>query len=369
MKWAITSLLMAFFINSALAQSQKTEKQIVLGSSSALSGPAGKLGTRLNVGAELYFNHINANGGVSEHSIKLLKLDDEYEPTKALRNTYQLLTHKEVFAFFNFVGTPTSAAVLPEIVRNNMLYITPFTGAQFLREESAKGVINLRASYYEEAQEQIDYLINEVGAKRIGLLVQADEFGVSLERGYLKALDKINKKPVVTTRFRRNTIDINLALEILINHDVDAVAFVGTYQPFAELINKGHRKGFKPFYTTVSFVSSSDLFPLLSESSKVLVTEVVPNIRSCDLNVCEEFRELAKQANISDYGPIEFEGYLNAKFLTGLISSCKDDLNKSCIEKKAASTTIDLGGLKTNDDKEQLKKTSKVYRSFNFDFQ
>lgn len=358
------------FCISLLAQAAgEVTEPIVLGSSSALSGPAKQLGTRLNTGANLYFEYLNETGGVNGRSVELILLDDAYEPTKALKNTYQFLSNKSLFAFFNFVGTPTSSAVLPEVVRNNVPYITPFTGAQFLREDSAKGVVNLRASYYQEAQEQIDYLVEEVKAKKIGLLVQADEFGVSLEKGYLRALDKIGRKPVVTTRYRRNTTDIELALEILMHHEVDAVAFVGTYAPFATLISTGYLKGFSPYYTAVSFVSSKDLFPLLPYPSKVLITEVVPDIQTCKQSVCMEFRTLAKKADLVDYGPIEFEGFLNAKLFVALAQQCSDGLTRACIAQQMTSARFDLGGIEASYVTKSTQGINKVYRNFNFDFQ
>jgi branched-chain amino acid transport system substrate-binding protein len=366
-KLIIISLV--FSISLLVQAADEITKPIVLGSSSALSGPAKQLGTRLNAGANLFFEHLNETGGVNGRSVELVLLDDAYEPTKALKNTYQLLSDKSLFAFFNFVGTPTSSAVLPEVIRNNIPYITPFTGAQFLREESAKGVVNLRASYYQEAQEQIDYLVEEVKAKKIGLLVQADEFGTSLEKDYLKALTKIGRKPTVITRFRRNTTDIELALEILMHHEVDAVAFVGTYAPFATLISTGYLKGFSPYYTAVSFVSSKDLFPLLSYPSKVLITEVVPDIQSCKQSVCVEFRALAKKANLADYGPIEFEGFLNAKLFAALAQACIDDLKRSCIIQQLASASFDLGGIEASYVTKSSQGIEKVYRNFNFGFQ
>ena len=45
----------------ALAQS---ERRIVLGQSAAFTGPAAQLGVQMNRGARVYFDAINANGGV-----------------------------------------------------------------------------------------------------------------------------------------------------------------------------------------------------------------------------------------------------------------------------------------------------------------
>ena len=45
----------------ALAQ---TDRRIVLGQSAAFSGPAAQLGIQMNRGAKLYFDTVNAAGGV-----------------------------------------------------------------------------------------------------------------------------------------------------------------------------------------------------------------------------------------------------------------------------------------------------------------
>ena len=43
---------------------------------------------------------------------------------------------------------------------------------------------------------------------KIGLLIQADEFGLSVEQGLIKAFSEYKLQPLVTTRFQKNTKDI-----------------------------------------------------------------------------------------------------------------------------------------------------------------
>jgi ABC-type branched-subunit amino acid transport system substrate-binding protein len=57
-----------------------TDNQIVLGQSVALTGPAQQLGLDMQIGATLYFNKVNAKGGVNGRKIVLKTLDDGYEP-------------------------------------------------------------------------------------------------------------------------------------------------------------------------------------------------------------------------------------------------------------------------------------------------
>ena len=54
----------------ALAQPAR----IVLGQSAAFSGPAEQLGLQMNQGARIYFDALNATGGVNGRTIELLSL-------------------------------------------------------------------------------------------------------------------------------------------------------------------------------------------------------------------------------------------------------------------------------------------------------
>ena len=65
--------------NTARAQS---EGKIILGQSAAFTGPAAQLGIQFYQGAKLYFDQVNAQGGVGRQLIEIRKLDDGYEPDR-----------------------------------------------------------------------------------------------------------------------------------------------------------------------------------------------------------------------------------------------------------------------------------------------
>ena len=208
----------------AFAKQGITENKITLGMSNALTGPAAQLGIKLKWGSQVYFDKLSQSGGILGRQIKLISLDDGYEPVNTVTSNKTLIDKDKVFALFGYVGTPTFFAILPLIKRSNIPYLMPFTGAEFLRIPVNKNIFNLRASYYQEAQMQIYYLVKTLKIQKIGLLIQADEFGLAVEQGLIKAMNKYNIKPVITTRYRRNTEDINSALNKLKNADVKAVS-------------------------------------------------------------------------------------------------------------------------------------------------
>jgi ABC-type branched-subunit amino acid transport system substrate-binding protein len=337
---------------------------IFLASSSALSGPTAKLGTRLNQGSQAYFDRINRSGGIYGRQVRLVIVDDGYEPFKTLKNTQNFLEDNKIFALFNYVGTPTTSVVFPLIKNRALPFLMPFTGAKFLREPVTENIFNLRASYFQEINEQLSYLIKEEKITKIALLIQADAFGITAEKGYRNIMKKYGIEPVVTTRYRRNTEDIELALSVLKKNDVEAIAFVGTYEPFAELINTAAAQAFTPFFTTVSFISSHDLFPKILQRSRVLVTEVVPEPATCVLSICLEFIKDMKKAGKRYTDQVQFEGYLNAYLFVEVAKQCGESLSQSCFINKIKNLSYDFGGITANFSPDNHQGLNNVYLNF-----
>lgn len=334
--------------SSTSANAFHSDDQIIIASSNALSGPARQLGLKLNQGASAYFSYINNLGGVAGKKVKYIQLDDGYEPLQTVLNTQELLSRKSIFALFNYVGTPTTHAILPLVEQHQVPLFTPFTGAEFLRDNKRPMVVNLRASYFEEAKTQIEYLVKQKKIERIGLLIQADEFGISAKKGYVNALEAFGLEPIVTTRYRRNTHGTALALSVLKDSEVDAVIFIGTYEPLAEFIKAGKAQDFSPYYTTLSFISSADLFKRLDTDSKVLVTEVFPAPAQCKKEICQLFRQQMKKAGFAQLDRLQLEGFLNAHLFIESAKACGENVSRACLVSQSKKLLASAASTKSN---------------------
>ena len=101
----------------------------LLGQSAALSGPSATLGRDYRQGALAYFAEVNRQGGVHGHRLRLISLDDRYEPALTVRNTTRLIQRDKVFALFGYVGTPTCMAAMPLVDAAKIPFFGPFTEA------------------------------------------------------------------------------------------------------------------------------------------------------------------------------------------------------------------------------------------------
>jgi len=171
----------------AMAEPGVTDTEVLIGSCAALDGPANFLGQQTVLGARAYLQTVNDQGGIHGRKLKLLSLDDSYEPAKAIE-CFNRLKQEHVFAAGFFVGTPTGAKHAPMAESSKIPIVGLFTGAQLLHEPFKRYVVNVRASYYDEAREQVDNLWNALGMRKIAVFYQDDAFGVAVLEGVKLAL-------------------------------------------------------------------------------------------------------------------------------------------------------------------------------------
>lgn len=326
------------------------ENEILIGSSLALGGHAGYLGTQMLHGAMSYIMHINQQGGIHKRTIKLITLDDGYNPTQCLYNTQRLILEKKVFSLFCYVGTPTTVKIIPLVNEAKIPLLGMFTGANRLRHPVNPYLINIRASYYQETQAAVDLIVEKKGLKKVAVFYQYDEYGFDGLRGTEIALKKYNLLPVAKGSYIRGTINVKKGLEKIIRSDAQAVVMIGTYDSCAQFINLAREKGFSPLFHNVSFVGSKELARRLGDNGEgVIVTQVVPPPTPgpdgmTPAGVQEYTRLLKKYYPSSKPSFVGLEGYLNARILVeGLKRAGRDITREKFITAIESIQQFDLG--------------------------
>ena len=126
--------------------------RIVVGQSAALNGTVAELGMAMREGLLAAFKEANDAGGVKGRTIELLTRDDAYRADRALANAEELILSEGVFAMIGSVGTAPSMAAMQLANDMGIPFIGPFTGAPALRQPDLDYVVNIRASYDQEAE-------------------------------------------------------------------------------------------------------------------------------------------------------------------------------------------------------------------------
>jgi branched-chain amino acid transport system substrate-binding protein len=298
--------------------------ELKVGLSGALTGPAQALGQGMKTGIEAYFARVNAAGGVNGKTLRLVALDDGYEPQKAGINVRKLIDEEKVFAILGNPGTPTAAVTVPIIKEKHVPFFGAFTGAGLLRKDPPdRWVLNFRASYAQETKEMVRGLTAELGIRpeEIAFFTQNDAYG---DAGYagglaaLKALGYADADRLPHARYPRNTVDVEGAVAQLVDPTIHprAIIMIGAYKPCAKFIRLARKVGLHALFVNVSFVIGDALRTELGDDAEgVVVTQVVPPV-DADLPAVKEYRDSVPADKV---GVVSLEGYLAARaFVEGL---------------------------------------------------
>ena len=332
---------------AAFGLARAQDNRIVLGQSAAFSGPAMQLGTQFHAGARLWFDQLNAKGGVGGRAIEIRQLDDGYEPDRCQANTERLIKD-EVFALFGYIGTPTSLAALPLATSARVPFIAPFTGAMGLREPFKREAFHLRASYDDETALIVKQLI-ELSQNRIGVFYQNDAYGKAGLSGVTKALAARQLKPVAEGTVERNSEDVAAAVAKLAKSGAQAIVQIGAYKACAAFIRQAKQAGYGGKFYNVSFVGTQALADELGkDGAGVVVSQVVPSPYNPARPVSREFVAAAKQQGRVQANLSSMEGYLAAKLFTEGLKRAGGKPTREALIAALESINEDFGGYRVS---------------------
>ena len=333
-----------------------TDTEIVFGMSAPFSGPAKELGRGMKTGIDLAFASANEAGGVNGRKLRLVALDDGYEPERTRAVMKDLADTRNVFGFIGNVGPPTAEVAVPFTLEKRMLFFSPFTGAGLLRRDPPdRYVFNFRASYAEETAATVKYLVDvrRILPDEIAVFAQQDGYGDAGFNGVAKMLRKYNRNPDRALRvgYKRNTSDVAEAVDTLLKsrHPVRAVVMVATYKAAAKFIEKVKAERPDIVFSNVSFVGSQALADeLMTYGGKVadgvIVTQVVPLPHSKSTAVLK-YQELLPKHSLGEKPDfVSLEGYLAASLLIeGLKRAGPEFTTESLVDALEGMRGVDLG--------------------------
>ncbi len=299
-----------------------TDSEVVFGMASPFSGANKELGRGMKAGLELAFAAANEAGGVHGRTLRLLALDDEYEPDRTAAVMKELVEKHKVFAIAGNVGSSTAAVSVPYAMGRKIPFIGALSGSPILRKDPPdRYVFNFRPSYAEETAAAVRYLVEVRGhdPSRVAVFSQEDEFGDACFEGAAAQLARYGRarEQIVKTGYKRNSADVDAAVAALRGApgEVQAVVMGATTRAAARFIVKVRDAGLAPTFTNVSPVDATHLAEELLGAGRgytedVVVTQVVP-LPTSNASAVMRYRQLLEKHMIGEQpGFLSLEGYV-----------------------------------------------------------
>ncbi len=162
---------------AAFATQGVTEDKILVGSHTALSGPAAVWGVSAVNAIRLHFETVNSAGGIHGRKLQLIAEDHGYQVPRAIQAANKLINRDKVFAMLSALGTPTNNAVLQQQLSRNVPNVFPYTAARSMGEPFHRLKFAGGSTYYDQTRSGLKYFISEKGKESICVMYQGTDFG------------------------------------------------------------------------------------------------------------------------------------------------------------------------------------------------
>lgn len=333
-------LLAGFFLCAA---SVGASADIILGHSGDLSGTSAALTTDYVRGMNAYFDDVNKKGGIRGEKIKLVSLDDGFNPDKTADNTKALIEQNAV-ALVGFRGTANMLKIVPIVQGAGIAQIGNTSGAKSLRDPFVPNLFHVRASTTDEIEAAVNHAWT-IGINKIAVAYQDDAFGKEGLEALNAAMQKRNAAPAAVAPVPRGTVDVAKAVDLIAAAQPQAVILIAQAKPNAAFIRAYKAKGASAQFMVLSV--SSGLHAELKESAAgTIASQVVPYpFTELGNAAVKEYQAVISGTADKKFSYNSMEGFLNAKLVVRALQKTPAPVTRAkLISTLESFTNEDLGG-------------------------
>lgn len=236
-----------------------TDDEILIGNIVAHSGPQAIYG-QIAQGIETYLNYVNENGGVHGRQLTFLTYDGEYQPAPFMKQAQRLIEEDGVFLLLGNDCTPCNTAAKDYFEEQGVMNMMLGSGAEhFYNPPNDYFFGSEIASYRIETKVFYDYAVNELGAERIAVVYQNDDYGKEGYEAIQEVRDNYDAEVIAEVPTIASEEDFSSHAQKVREADVDTVIMLSTPNPAAKLKQEFHAIGLTDVNYIVSSVGGNDL--------------------------------------------------------------------------------------------------------------
>lgn len=343
------SLVLALAGSAALAalpagaQPAAGKADILIGRSTALTGGMAPFLAPLHEGQEAAIADANAKGGIGGRKIRLVSLDDGFDPRRRLENAKQLNEKDGVLALLGVSGTSQVMTLLPYLAQAKLPLIGVYTGSPAIRAQQHPYLFTTRASYADELVKIVRNLV-AVQSSRIGVAFENNDFGKLLLPLVEKTIAAEGASLAGTHALAAAGEDANEAAKALAAQRPQAVLLIAAGPPVVAYV-RAHRAHLGVPVYTLSLGAGTAMLKALGEDARGLaVARTGPSPSKPTIQLTRDFQASMKHHD----KPVDYDrytGYMDARVLIeGLRAAGPGVTRASLVQGMESLGNLDLGG-------------------------
>jgi len=314
----------------AMAEEGVTDTEIHLGSWGPQTGPAAPWGSVAR-GTGVYFDMINAEGGIHGRKIVYHMFDDAYNPAKTKAGVKELQEGTGMFAWASGVGTSPGLAVKDYLMERKIPWVGPAAGSMHWITPPQKYLFPVYPLYITEAKALCRYGIDQMGKKRVAIAYQNDDYGKNGLKGAIDELATRKMELVATIPVELKDTDMRAHVMKLRQSKADMVLlWVGPVHA-VRIVGTAAAMKFAPQWMSTSTCSD---FPLMYKISKGLwkgvITASFGDLPDSDAPLMKKYKKAfdTYAAKGERWGVFFYAGFLFVEPMVEALNRCGRDLTR-----------------------------------------
>ena len=192
-----------------------TDSEIVIGTTTDLSGVTAIQGVNNANALRMAFDEVNAKGGINGRKIRYVVEDTQYTVPRAVQGMNKLLNQDRIFLAQDDGGTPMNDAEMPMQFAKGVPNVFPLTAARSMYEPFNRLKFGQFASYYDEMRSAVKYFVEQRHRGKLCAMYQDSDFGRDVLAGITAEAKALNLPVVATTAHKPTDVDFNAAVQKL----------------------------------------------------------------------------------------------------------------------------------------------------------
>ncbi|MBN9428773.1 MAG: ABC transporter substrate-binding protein, partial [Burkholderiales bacterium] len=319
--------------------------EIKLGQTMPYSGPLSALSSVGKVQTR-YFTMLNDNGGINGRAVRLLSVDDGYNPSKAVEQTRNLVEREQVVAMFSSMGTAQNVAVQRYLNSRKVPQLFVYAGSdRFADPKNYPYTLPGLPTFSLEATVYADYVNRVKPTAKVAVLYQNDDFGKEYLAAFRRRLQELNSKAAVTATAAYEVTAPTVESQIISLAASEADVFMNITSPkfTIQAIRKVSDLNWQPLHIlpiTSNFIPTVLRVAGLEKCVGLISATPSKSAGDPEWESDAEYREWL--AFMKKYYPdgditeqLNFAGYSMAVLMTEVLRRCGDDLTSARIMQEA----------------------------------
>jgi branched-chain amino acid transport system substrate-binding protein len=222
-----------------------TDKEIVIGTSTDLSGVTVEWGVNNTNAIRMAFEEKNAKGGINGRTIKYIVEDSQYTVPRHVQAVNKLINLDKVFLLIANGGTPMNNATLPTMIEKGVPNIFPLTSARSMYSPLNKYKFGLASSYYDQMRSGIKYFVDNKGKKAVCAQSQDTDFGRDVMDGVRDQLKSMEGKALLVAESLNKPTDTDFTASVAKLHDAncDLIVLGGIVRDTLQFVSAVRKTG------------------------------------------------------------------------------------------------------------------------------